>query len=183
MLLHTASFGIDPFRHDLVMDGPMFVARYLAVKNVVPNASAVLVRRELLMDEGLWEGIERMRFCGDWLLWIRILARTSVVFLSEELNAFRHHAATTRIHSTKERELARLLEERDVRSALAEVPGVDQVAKEQALYKAWFWSFPLHALLSPRLHAIRIKGRSRLGLMRRFLAFKWAVSRKRMAEK
>lgn len=183
MLRHTASFDPDPFQKDFVMDGGTFIARYLAVKNVIPNASAVLVRRELLLDERLWAGIEGMRFCGDWLLWVRLLLRTHVGFVSEELNAFRHHAATTRAPSTKERELARLLEERDVRSTLANVPGVEQRVKEEALYKAWFWSFPLHTVLSPRLYAIRLQGRSRLALMGRFLAFQWARHRKRMAGK
>ena len=179
MLRHTATFKPDPFKQDLVLDGNAFVIRYLKVKNIIPNASAVLVRRALLTDQAVWHGVMDMRLCGDWLIWTRLLAKTRIGFISEELNLFRHHAATTRELTTIQKRQRRLLEEVPVRSAMSRFPGIDQRREEAALYKAWFQYFTWTQLFSSRLFSIRIAGRSRLGFLLCFLSHKWATFKAR----
>ena len=176
---HTACFEPDPFLNDMVIDGRLFLAHYLKVKNVVPNASAVVFRRSLITDSSVWDGTADMKLCGDWLLWVRLIARTRLGYVHDELNAFRDHAATTRKHATTERKQRRLKEERIVRSALSGVPGVDQSAEERSLYEAWFQYFPYRAMFSQELSAIRLSGRSYAAFIFRFLAFKWRSLRQR----
>lgn len=175
MLQHTVSFTPNPFAQDLVMPGAGFVHRFLKVKNVVPNASAVIFRRDLLDVPRIWEGTQNMRMCGDWLFWVRLASRTQVGFVAEELNHFREHAAVSRFHHTAERQKRRLLEERLVREELALVPGVDQRAEEATLYAAWAKLFAVSSWLSMEVDAIRLSGRSRLAFLLSFLRYKWTA--------
>ncbi|MEO8588909.1 MAG: glycosyltransferase [Flavobacteriales bacterium] len=177
---HTACFTPDPFTQDIVEEGRAFIARYLKVKNVIPNASAVLFRRSLIADAHVWTGTEDMKLGGDWLLWVRLLRQTRIGFVSAELNQFRDHAGVTRKHTTTERKQQRILEEAIVRSALGQYPEVDQRGEEQVLYEAWFPYFTFKELFSSRLFRVRIKGRSRLSFLLRFLSFKWARFKERM---
>jgi hypothetical protein len=169
MLRHTAFLKPDPFALDLVMPGEDFVKHYLKVKNVIPNASAVLVRRDLFGDEAIWQGTADMRLCGDWLLWSRLVSRTTLGFVAAELNAFRHHTATTRELVTIEQKKRRLLEEAMVRSALSTHAGLDQRKEELQLYTLWFRYFSGRHLFSRELGRIRIAGRSRAAFLGLFL--------------
>ena len=79
---------------DFVMDGPLFCTKYLMFSNVIPNASAVLIRRKAWDKVGAAN--EDMRLCGDWLQWARILSVSNVGFVSHPLNHFRSHCDTSR---------------------------------------------------------------------------------------
>lgn len=87
--------GLDPLRwqSDFKNRGVDEVRSYLAFRNTIPNASAVLVRREQLLR--LAFPID-YKFCGDWLLWSKLLAHGDISYLSKPLNKFRKHAASTR---------------------------------------------------------------------------------------
>ena len=61
------------WRHDYVNSGRDEAARYLVVRNTVPNASACLFRRAALLDADL-ESIA-LRVSGDWLAYARIFRR------------------------------------------------------------------------------------------------------------
>jgi glycosyltransferase involved in cell wall biosynthesis len=165
----------DPvvFSKDFVMDGAAFVRDLLAVRNVIPNASAVIFRRDLVQDATLWEGTESMRLCGDWLFWSRLARGTAVGFVAEPLNRFRLHAAASRVHRTLERKRLRLVEEARVRNELATVPHVDQHRAETALYRAWGVLFAVRAFTTPAFDAVRLKGRSRARFIMTCLRAKW----------
>jgi glycosyltransferase involved in cell wall biosynthesis len=73
----------------------------LGVKNTVPNVSAVLFRREALL-ETLRENIEEVagyRIAGDWLVYLKLLHRGRVAFLSDSLNQHRRHGASVTLGS------------------------------------------------------------------------------------
>ncbi|MBW4658842.1 MAG: glycosyltransferase [Drouetiella hepatica Uher 2000/2452] len=70
---------------------------YLAIKNIIPNASAVLFRRSLFEQAGYAE--ESMFLCGDWITWIKLLLLTDVAFAAEPLNYFRYHSSSVRSKS------------------------------------------------------------------------------------
>jgi len=88
--------GLDPQRwtRDFVNDGRDECARYLILKNTIPNASAVLFRRAIYEQAGGAD--ETMRYCGDWKTWARMLLIGDVVFVAQPLNYFRVHAKTVR---------------------------------------------------------------------------------------
>ena len=93
-LSYTDWFWPDAFRRSFSMDGAQFNWHYMAGQNAIPNASAVLFRKDAYLSAG--SANETMRFCGDWDVWIRICATGSVVFVPDEVNYFRCHAATSR---------------------------------------------------------------------------------------
>ncbi len=79
---------------DYVNDGRDEVARYLAIHNTIPNASAVLLRTELLRRAVA--GAEAYRLSGDWCTWINLLMEADVAFVADCLNCFRIHDRSVR---------------------------------------------------------------------------------------
>jgi glycosyltransferase involved in cell wall biosynthesis len=88
--------GVDRehWREDYVLSGDEECGRYLLFANTIPNASGVVLRRDVFL--GQVERMPRMRLCGDWLLWARILSVSDVAFVSEALNYHREHQSTVR---------------------------------------------------------------------------------------
>ncbi|WP_179374550.1 glycosyltransferase [Winogradskyella wichelsiae] len=77
------------FKTDFEMNGQDFIEKNLIFENGIPNASAVLFKKELYKEIG---GVDQnIPNCADWLLWIKMLSRGHVAFVSEPLNAFRRH--------------------------------------------------------------------------------------------
>ena len=96
--LWTRDLHSDRWNHDFVNQGRDEVARYLVQLNTIPNASAVLVRKDLLLQS--CRHVNWMRLCGDWLTWSRVLMRADVAFVAEPLNYFRSHARSVRDTTT-----------------------------------------------------------------------------------
>jgi glycosyltransferase involved in cell wall biosynthesis len=92
---------LDPklWTNDFVFNGQSFCAKYMLSKNVIPNASAVLIRKSMWDQVG---GVDDdMRLCGDWLLWIKILQESDIGYCSLPLNYYRIHFHTARNLVTK----------------------------------------------------------------------------------
>ena len=77
---------------------------YLIFRNTIPNASACLFKKELA--EFLPAMLE-MKYCGDWMFWANMLAKTDLAFVSEPLNYYRHSQSTTRATKSNEQEKQR----------------------------------------------------------------------------
>jgi glycosyltransferase involved in cell wall biosynthesis len=78
---HTAS-GVEECR------------RFLCAQNTIPNASAVLIRKETF--DAVAGADESFRICGDWHLWIRLALRGELEYLHQPLNHWRTHPQTVR---------------------------------------------------------------------------------------
>jgi len=62
--------------------------RYLIYKGIIPNASAVLIRRSVYEK---WEVLmKNKRYLGDWMLWVKILLISDIAFVAK-LNYYRKH--------------------------------------------------------------------------------------------
>lgn len=68
--------------------------KYILFKNVVPNASAVLMRRKSFIEAGQFD--TNFMLSADYLLWIRMLMISDIAFVAEPLNYFRTHTRTVR---------------------------------------------------------------------------------------
>jgi glycosyltransferase involved in cell wall biosynthesis len=91
----TDDLDVDRWQSAYVNDGRAEVEKYLVLKNIIPNASAVLTRRENYLSAGM--APEHLTYCGDWLTWVRILQTSDIAYLSEPLNNFRvAHARSVR---------------------------------------------------------------------------------------
>ncbi|PNG25655.1 glycosyltransferase family 2 protein [Methylocella silvestris] len=67
-----------------VEDGAREITTALAVKNTIPNVSAVLFKRAALC--GVLETIQRFHYCGDWAAYVACLRQGAVAFCPEALN-------------------------------------------------------------------------------------------------
>lgn len=71
-------------------------------KNVIPNASAVIFKKDAV-NLSVFDNIKTMKFAGDWFFWIKLMEVGKICYTSQTLNSFRYHSETTR--STKSAEL------------------------------------------------------------------------------
>jgi len=85
---------LDPRRWaaDFINDGRDECRRTLIFQCTIPNASAVLFRREVYERAGYAD--ESLRLAGDWMLWARMLLLSDVAFVAEPLNRFRKHSGS-----------------------------------------------------------------------------------------
>jgi len=76
------------------LNGTYFAISFMAIKNVIPNASAVLFRRAYYTSPYLLK--PNFRLGGDLLLWANIMIGRSIVYKPQLLNHYRFHATTVR---------------------------------------------------------------------------------------
>jgi glycosyltransferase involved in cell wall biosynthesis len=79
--------------HDFCIDGNMFNLRYMMRHNAIPNASAVLFRRDMFVKAGFANA--SLRFCGDKDMWFRMAGLGNIAFVATKLNSFRFHPFNT----------------------------------------------------------------------------------------
>ena len=80
------------WKTDFVNEGRDECRRFMVVANTIPNASAVVFRREVYLAAGGAD--ETMRYCGDWLLWGKMLLRADIAYTAHPMNYFRFHAGS-----------------------------------------------------------------------------------------
>lgn len=91
-------FDSRRWREDFENVGSRECADHLLWLCTIPNASAVVFRRNIFQQAG-GASLE-LRLCGDWLTWARLLNLGDIAFLAQPLNYFRRHAATVRGSTT-----------------------------------------------------------------------------------
>src|SRR5512132_3873642 len=92
-------------RRPRVWAGREFLSRYLAVKNLILNASSVIWRRDVLLDAfaGVGADLFDYRVAGDWRLYVEAAnSPGSVAFCATPLNVHRRHTRSV-THSLDER--------------------------------------------------------------------------------
>lgn len=83
---------------DFINGGREECRRYLASRNTIPNASAVLIRRTAYEKAGYAD--DTMHLCGDWLMWIKILLVSDIAFVAERLNYYRTNPNSVRYRNS-----------------------------------------------------------------------------------
>ena len=169
---YTKEFMPNIWKGDFEMDGTKFIEKYLSVKNVVPNASAVVFKKDLVDQTLFSEILLNMKMCGDWLLWAMVMGKTQVAFVAEPLNYFRNHAAVSRKHKSREQKKQRLLEEAAIRYVLLEAHQVHNKESNKFLLKKWFQLHPLHAIFSSSFYSIAQTFKHKFFLLLKFISFK-----------
>lgn len=82
------------WQQDFTLSGRYFAQNFLAVKAIMPNASAVLFRRSF--SAGFEQRIAGFQLCGDWMFWHHLCLQGRVSFVAQPLNHFRSHGQTVR---------------------------------------------------------------------------------------
>jgi len=91
----TDDLDQERWRSDFRNFGRDEVRDYLLSKNTIPNASAVLARRDRLLD--IAPADTSYRLCGDWLHWGKLLLRADVAYVAEPLNDWRMDSSNSRL--------------------------------------------------------------------------------------
>ncbi|MEN3322525.1 glycosyltransferase family 2 protein [Mariniflexile soesokkakense] len=89
---HTNWLSKNQFENDFILDGNLFIEHYLMFINVIPNASAVLMKRKALLSLGSIESKNDLKYSGDWLLYIKLLVNNKIGYVAKSLNNFRCHS-------------------------------------------------------------------------------------------
>ena len=90
----TDGYSRHLWSQDFSMDGNFFCIQYMAIKCVIPNASAVLFRRDCYVSPVNVPPC--LCLAGDWMLWIRIMLQRRISFVAEPLNRFRFLSGSVR---------------------------------------------------------------------------------------
>lgn len=99
------TLGLDEnlFKGNFTLDGKEYIEKFLYFKNTIPNASSVIFRKEAFIEVGKTD-ID-VKYCADWLLWLKLLTIGKLVFCMENLNYFRDHTQSVIASSNREKEL------------------------------------------------------------------------------
>jgi glycosyltransferase involved in cell wall biosynthesis len=97
----TNVFDQERFLNDFTIDGNLFIEKFLIYKNVIPNASGVLFLKERALELGPLDTDIEMRYCGDWLFYIKLITNQRIGFVSKSLNNFRYHTNSVIAKSNK----------------------------------------------------------------------------------
>ncbi|MGO4821838.1 MULTISPECIES: glycosyltransferase family A protein [unclassified Flavobacterium] len=89
---HTDDLDSILFRENFSLEGNDFIERFLIFKNVIPNASALLIRKKAIEIVGDIMVENELRYCGDWLLYFKVVLNNNVAFNAQKLNYFRYHS-------------------------------------------------------------------------------------------
>ncbi len=114
------------WREDYVNAGHDECKNYLFWFNTIPNASAVLWRREIL--ERVGGAPTDLRVCGDWITYINALQLSDIAFVSTPLNYFRQHQANVRTRALREGNATR--ETRRVQQTLIDRYGLGNLLRD-----------------------------------------------------
>lgn len=90
----TKTFGTQMLTPNTsLISGKEFIWRYMQQGNGLQNASAIVIRNH---PQVLSSIPTNMRYCGDWVTWIRLLKKGDLIYCHEPLNHWRIHPQTTR---------------------------------------------------------------------------------------
>ncbi|REG98265.1 glycosyltransferase family 2 protein [Flavobacterium aquicola] len=171
---YTNRFQPNIWEMSFVKDGKEFVESYLSFFNVIPNASAVLFRRELLENSIFSSSLTDMKMCGDWYFWIQIALKSKVCFLSETLNYFRDHQSVSRNHKDIQKKKLRLFEEKVVRSFMHSKQIIN-LKSEYLLYLKWFDLHGYQAIYTKSFYDIKLKNISFFSFVKMYIKNKFTL--------
>lgn len=89
-VLEKWSFGNIQEKDIHILKGREFCFNYLIIKNVIPNASAIVFKKDIVLKNLDWV-YSKYKNCGDWKLRLNIPLNADIGYLPDYLNYFRKH--------------------------------------------------------------------------------------------
>ncbi len=119
---------VNRWQSDFFLESKSQIANYFFLKNIIPNASAVVFRKRLLAQTS-WKP-DVFRYVGDWWAWYSILQFNAVYYFYEAYNSHRTHQQTTRV---KSQTLPYILETYALRGLILKSSAIDKTTKRIVL--------------------------------------------------
>lgn len=128
--------GLDAkkWESDYINNGHDERKHYLAIKNTIPNASAVLFRRRAFLEI---KTKEDMKLCGDWLIWSRLMQKGNVFYCAQQMNYFRCHKNNVRSSITKSMYLKEFFDVSNEIISSETYSSAERKELAKRLYKFW----------------------------------------------
>lgn len=171
-LSYTDEFEPNIWKNDFTMKGSLFNSNYLLVKNVIPNASAIVFKKRLVKKYFFDSTLVNMKMCGDWLFWMRLCDGNSIGFISDQLNYFRNHKNISRVHDTINKKKLRLEEEGQIRREAYLKWNFINNKKDRLLYRKWYDLHNLLDVFSSHFYVMNLPQASRKKFILDFLKLK-----------
>ncbi|REG61255.1 glycosyl transferase family 1 [Paraburkholderia sp. BL6669N2] len=121
---YVADISLSKWNEPYLNAGVTEIRDALAVKNTIPNVSAVVFRREELLNvlRKRFDEVCQYRVAGDWMVYLRVLEEGNVTFVPDALNLHRRHGSSVTIGGFGE---AQLKEIRAIQLWVREKYGLD----------------------------------------------------------
>lgn len=108
---YTRDVSADRWARPYCVRGREEIRQCLAIKNTIPNVSAVVFRRDVLVQvlEERLEEICSFRIAGDWATYLAVLEKGKIAFVPDALNLHRRHGESVTLGSDRLRHLSEVL--------------------------------------------------------------------------
>lgn len=139
-LHYVADLGAEHWQTPYVADGLDEVARYLSVKNTIPNVSACVFRREPLLAvlRAHIDELKGYKVAGDWVTYFHLARRGAIAFTPRALNRHRRHGAGMTLSDDPLRHLEEILKVQQLIRHAVDLPEESKaaaVAYAERLYR------------------------------------------------
>lgn len=127
----TQELSTERWKTPYICSGVDEVRAALGVKNTIPNASAIVFRRDVLdaVLRGHIDEIAAFPSAGDWLTYLRVLQQGRILFDPLPGNLHRRHAGS--VVATQDA-AAHLKEVRDIQAMARRLHGLDETTRAAA---------------------------------------------------
>lgn len=124
-----------PMEQSFSMEGPEFIGKTLAIKNVIMNVSSVIFDRASLLELFAESGdmVRSFKVAGDWFIYTSLLSDrdAKVAYVHKSHNVHRRHAASVTHALARQRHLDEIANVQSVAAELVELPaGIDAAASQ-----------------------------------------------------
>lgn len=108
---YVADIDSERWKAPYVVPGQEEIAKAMFVKNTIPNVSAVVFRRDALLQvlEDNFAEITSYRNAGDWVTYLRLLEMGAIAFTPRVLNSHRRHQSSVTISGYDLRQLREII--------------------------------------------------------------------------
>lgn len=122
-LEYTGSIS-DIWEHDYLREGKTEIAEAMYIKNIIPNVSAVVFRKDALSNafDRLGERLFDFKIAGDWMVYLQILTGGKIFYRSKALNFHRRHQASVTQSEKKEMHLDEVASAQKKAQQLVKIP-------------------------------------------------------------
>lgn len=152
---YTSDVDSVLWKADYVRAGDEEIRNALAIKNTIPNVSAVVFRtdviRKVLRDN--IDEIGTFRIAGDWVAYMAVAAQGKVAYTADALNRHRRHASSVTLGSSHLPHLIEVLRAQQIARERYQVPD-EQARRAWEYSERLFVSFGFRSPTMPTLDSL-----------------------------